>query len=121
MARKAEPAHTTPDREVSPTPRLALSIIEFCKSHGISQGFYFKLRAQGLGPREMRLGSRTLVTLEAAAAWRAERENASAEIKSKPVAPSPPVPPAPPAKGGRAKVQRPLLRRRSAPRENAHA
>ena len=60
-----------------PTPRLALSIPEFCEAHGISAGFYFKLKRQGEGPREMKVGARTLITIEAAAAWRRERENAS--------------------------------------------
>ena len=60
-----------------PTPRLALSIPEFCASHDISVGFYFKLKKRGEGPREMKVGARTLITIEAAAAWRRERENAT--------------------------------------------
>ena len=28
-------------------PRLALSIPEFCKAHGISEGFFYKLKKQG--------------------------------------------------------------------------
>ena len=27
-----------------PTPRLALSIREFCEAHGISEGFFYKLK-----------------------------------------------------------------------------
>src|SRR5215813_13964984 len=61
-----------------PPPRLALSILEFCDAHGISEGFYYKLKKQRKGPREMRLGKRTLVTFESAAEWRRERELASA-------------------------------------------
>jgi hypothetical protein len=38
---------------------------------------YFKLRDQGQGPREMRLGSRVFITHEAAARWRIEREAAT--------------------------------------------
>ena len=60
-----------------PTPRLALSIPEFCEAHGISEGFFYKLKKQGEGPREMKLGARTLITLESAAEWRRERENAT--------------------------------------------
>jgi predicted DNA-binding transcriptional regulator AlpA len=59
------------------TPRLALTIPEFCKAHGISEGFFYKLKKQGEGPREMKLGARTLITLESAAEWRRERENAT--------------------------------------------
>ena len=62
-----------------PLPRLALSIPEFCKSHGISEGMFYKMKKQnrGLTPREMKIGTRTLITFEAAAKWRAEREAAS--------------------------------------------
>jgi len=56
------------------TPSAAYSIIEFCDAHGISQSTYRKLKKQGHGPREMRLGSRILISLEAAAAWRQARE-----------------------------------------------
>ena len=60
-----------------PTPRLALSIPEFCEAHGISEAFFYKLKRQGEGPREMKVGARTLITLESAAEWRRERENAT--------------------------------------------
>ena len=66
-----------------PSPRLALSILEFCDAHGISEGFYYKLKKQGQGPREMRLGTRTLITFESAADWRRERERASAAEAAK--------------------------------------
>ena len=38
-----------------PTPRLALSIPEFCEAHGISEGMFYKMKKQnrGLTPREM--------------------------------------------------------------------
>jgi hypothetical protein len=55
-------------------PPLAFSIAEFCRAHGISESMYFKMRAQGLGPREMSVGTRKLISLEAAAAWRRARE-----------------------------------------------
>jgi len=58
-----------------PTPRLALSIPEFCEAHGISEGFYYKLKKKGEGPREMKVGARTLVTVESAAEWRRAQEN----------------------------------------------
>ena len=47
------------------------------RAHGISEGFFYKLKKQGEGPREMKLGARTLITLESAAEWRRERENAT--------------------------------------------
>jgi predicted DNA-binding transcriptional regulator AlpA len=64
-------------------PRLALSILEFCDAHGISEGFYYKLKKQREGPREMRLGKRTLITFESAADWRRERELAGAAEAAK--------------------------------------
>lgn len=60
---------------LSATPRLALSIPEFCKAHGISEGLFYKLKKQGEGPREMKVGARTLITFESAAEWRRAREN----------------------------------------------
>src|SRR4029077_2388951 len=58
-----------------PTPRLALTIPEFCEAHRISEAFYYKLKKQGKGPREMEVGVRKLITFESAAEWRREREN----------------------------------------------
>src|SRR5215510_11506288 len=52
----------------------AFSIREFCAAHRISQSMYFKMRNLGLGPREMAVGRRTLISIEAAADWRRERE-----------------------------------------------
>jgi predicted DNA-binding transcriptional regulator AlpA len=57
------------------TPRLALSIREFCRAHSISVAFFYKLKRQGEGPREMKLGGRRLITFESAAEWRRAREN----------------------------------------------
>jgi hypothetical protein len=59
------------------TPPACFTVKTFCAAHDLSESFYFKLKNQGLGPREMRVGSRVLITFEAAAAWRAEREAAS--------------------------------------------
>jgi predicted DNA-binding transcriptional regulator AlpA len=56
---------------------MALSIPEFCQAHGISEGFFYKLKKQGEGPREMKVGARTLITFESAAEWRRAREKSS--------------------------------------------
>ena len=45
------------------TPRLTLSIPEFCEAHGISEGFFYKLKKQGEGPREMRGGQMPVVAI----------------------------------------------------------
>ena len=57
---------------------LAMSIKEFCRLHGISEDMYFKMRREGWGPRTMKVGSRTLISHESAAAWRKAREEAAA-------------------------------------------
>ena len=85
MGRKKITGKSDPTGEsIPPPPRLTLSILEFCDAHGISEGFYYKLKKQRKGPREMKVGTRTLITFEAAADWRREREAASvAEAKVK--------------------------------------
>jgi len=63
--------------------RAAYSIPEFCNAHRISKEFYFKLQRAGLGPRTMKIGARTLISIEAAAQWRRDCEaNADAEKAS---------------------------------------
>jgi hypothetical protein len=54
-----------------------MSIATFCTKHDISESFFFKLQSQGLGPAVMKLGKRVLISREAAARWRREREAAS--------------------------------------------
>ena len=49
----------------------AFSISDFCKAHGgISEAFFHKLIGAGHGPKLMKVGARTLISVEAAAAWR---------------------------------------------------
>jgi hypothetical protein len=80
--------------EPQPVPTLAMSIPQFCIAHNISEGLYYKLKKQKLNPREMKVGTRTLITFEAAADWRAEREAASVvENKAPPAAPAKTVTP----------------------------
>jgi hypothetical protein len=52
---------------------LAMSIPQFCDRHGISEAFYHELRKRGEGPDTMQVGARVLISIEAAARWRAER------------------------------------------------
>jgi predicted DNA-binding transcriptional regulator AlpA len=58
--------------------REAYTIDEFCRSHGFSRAHYFNMQKDGQGPRVMRLGSRVLISREAAADWRVSREAAAA-------------------------------------------
>jgi hypothetical protein len=62
---------------VEPTTHIttaAYSIREFCAAHRLSESLYFKLRNQGLGPAEMFVGSRRIISFEAAERWRRARE-----------------------------------------------
>ena len=56
----------TPDRDAYP-------ISDFCARHGISRAKYYTL-APDQRPREMRVGSRVLISREAAAEWRRHME-----------------------------------------------
>jgi hypothetical protein len=58
-------------------PRGAYTIREFCVSHGFSEAMYFKLKQRQLTPDEMSVGHRRLISVEAAARWRRQRERAA--------------------------------------------
>ncbi|RWD88635.1 hypothetical protein [Mesorhizobium sp.] len=54
----------------------AISITEFCRRFGISTPTYFKMRAEGRGPREVRMaGSVVRITPEAIRDWLADAED----------------------------------------------
>jgi predicted DNA-binding transcriptional regulator AlpA len=55
--------------------RTALTIPEFCAKKQFSEPFYYKLKAQGLGPREMRLGPLVRISPEAEDEWDHARSN----------------------------------------------
>jgi predicted DNA-binding transcriptional regulator AlpA len=50
------------------------SVADFCRLHGISRAFFYKLRKQRKMPPICKVGNRSLITAEAAADWRRERE-----------------------------------------------
>ena len=63
----------------NPDPNaLALSIKTFCILHNVSEDLFYKMQRQGWGPTTMKVGSRTLISHEAAAEWRRERERETA-------------------------------------------
>ena len=57
---------------------LALSVDQFCDAHNVSRAYFYVLLKSNRGPRIMRVGRRTLVSAEAAADWRREREHEAA-------------------------------------------
>jgi hypothetical protein len=59
--------------------RAAYSLNEFCEDHRISRSMLYKLWAAGIGPRFMHVGTRVIITDEAAADWRRDREAATAK------------------------------------------
>jgi hypothetical protein len=46
------------------------SVRDFCIAHSISEDMFFKLQRQGLAPKTMRVGARTLISMESATEWR---------------------------------------------------
>src|SRR5262245_6656143 len=52
----------------------AFTIEDFCALHRLSRAMYYKLKEQDKAPREIRLGTKVLISREAAAEWRRERE-----------------------------------------------
>jgi hypothetical protein len=67
-------------RKVGAAPEAAVyTVPEFCSAHRISMAMFYKLKIAGLAPRELCVGSRRLISFEAAADWRRARETASHE------------------------------------------
>jgi hypothetical protein len=66
------------------TSRAFSSIDQFCIDHDICRAFFYKLQRQGRGPAVTKLGTRTVISAESAAAWRrrmeAETPRAAAEL-----------------------------------------
>jgi hypothetical protein len=52
-------------------PRNGLSIPEFSASENLSESTYRNMRKAGVGPNELRVGRRVIITTAAAAEWRA--------------------------------------------------
>jgi hypothetical protein len=59
--------------------RATYTVAEFCSTHRMSRSALYKLWQMGIGPRYMRTGGKVLISVEAAADWRREREAASAQ------------------------------------------
>jgi hypothetical protein len=61
-----------------PIEAVVYTITEFCVAHRISRWLYYKMKKDGTGPREMRIGDRAFISLEAAAKWRRAQERKAA-------------------------------------------
>jgi hypothetical protein len=64
----------TPHDELQKGEIDAMNIDQFCSRHCISRSMFYKLQSQRRGPRLMKVGTRTLITVESAAEWRANME-----------------------------------------------
>jgi hypothetical protein len=73
LATGDSPKYRRKPKSVDPQA-LAMSIHAFCVRHDISEDFFFKMQREGWGPRVMRVGARTLISVESAADWRRARE-----------------------------------------------
>ncbi len=58
--------------------QLALSVAQFCAAHDLSRALFYQLVKDGKGPTLMHVGRRTLISHEAAAAWRRRMEQTPA-------------------------------------------
>lgn len=54
--------------------RRAFTLNKFCEAHGISRAMFYKLLKAGQAPRVAKVGSKVLITNEAAAEWLRGRE-----------------------------------------------
>jgi hypothetical protein len=60
----------------------AYSVPEFCSSHRISRGLFYRLLQERRGPKIFKAGRRTLISTEAAAEWRARMEHETSGAQS---------------------------------------
>ena len=56
---------------------VVYTIAEFCAAHKLSRSKLYQLWRSGIGPRSIKIGSKNLITAEAACAWRRELEAAT--------------------------------------------
>ncbi|WP_369720334.1 hypothetical protein AB8Z38_24575 [Bradyrhizobium sp. LLZ17] len=60
----------------------AFGVREFCARYGISSQLFYKLKPLGLMPQTFNVGTRVLISREAADAWRRAREAATQTANS---------------------------------------
>lgn len=60
----------------------AQSVSDFCQSNSISRSLFYKLLRQGKGPRTIKIGRRTLISVESAAEWRKSLESTLGETNN---------------------------------------
>jgi predicted DNA-binding transcriptional regulator AlpA len=61
-------------------PLQAMSVEQFSRAHNINRDTFYELLKRGEAPECMKLGKRRLISFEAAARWRAQREREATEV-----------------------------------------
>jgi hypothetical protein len=56
---------------------VVYTVAEFCSAHKISRSKLYQLWRSGVGPRSIKIGSKHLITAEAACEWRRQLEVAT--------------------------------------------
>lgn len=69
--------NTQPSGSAGAIAKAAFSFDEFCSAHGLSRAMLYKMIRASKGPRVMKVGTRSLISAEAAADWRRAMEAAS--------------------------------------------
>jgi hypothetical protein len=59
---------------IETTERRSHTIGQWCAMRSISRPFYYKLKAKGLAPREMRVLGKILITNDADSEWQHARQ-----------------------------------------------
>ncbi len=57
------------------THKHTYTIPQFCDGHNVSRTHFYALLKEGKGPRLMKVGRRSLISAESAAAWRKRMED----------------------------------------------
>jgi hypothetical protein len=65
----------TRQTDPAPVPRAAYSVAEFCAAHGFTRVLFYRILANGQGPKIFKAGTRTLISVEAATEWRRQMES----------------------------------------------
>ena len=84
MNRRQESNQAAAEQEISssgakPPAAAAFSVPEFCEAHRISRAMFYILAREGRAPAIIKAGRRTLISTEAAAAWRRRMEQSAHE------------------------------------------
>jgi len=69
--------HSPPYGVMPADGAAAFTVDGFCRSHHVSRSKLYQMWREGIGPRIMRIGAKVLISTEAAADWRREREAAA--------------------------------------------